>query len=162
MGKKDVHAVFIPEISVDIKSEAARLKAVMDEHDCVNIFLSEGAGVKDIVAQMEAAGQEVPRDAFGHVKLDKVNPGQWFAAQFGPMIGAEKVLVQKSGYFARSAAANQRDRALIESCAALAVTVALKGESGCVGHDEERGDELRAIEFERIKGGKAFDVELLV
>ena len=160
MGKKDVHAVFIPEISVDIKSEAARLKAVMDEHDCVNIFLSEGAGVKDIVAQMEAAGQEVPRDAFGHVKLDKVNPGQWFAAQFGPMIGAEKVLVQKSGYFARSAAANQRDRALIESCAALAVTVALKGESGCVGHDEERGDELRAIEFERIKGGKAFDVEL--
>ena len=26
-----------------------------------------------------------------------------------------------------------------------------------VGHDEERGDELRAIEFERIAGGKAFD-----
>ena len=23
--------------------------------------------------------------------------------------------------------------------------------------DEERGDELRAIEFDRIKGGKAFD-----
>ena len=26
-----------------------------------------------------------------------------------------------------------------------------------VGHDEERGDELRAIEFPRIKGGKEFD-----
>ena len=35
--------------------------------------------------------------------------------------------------------------------------VALRGESGVVGHDEERGDELRAIEFPRIKGGKAFD-----
>jgi pyrophosphate--fructose-6-phosphate 1-phosphotransferase len=26
-----------------------------------------------------------------------------------------------------------------------------------VGHDEERGDELRAIEFPRIAGGKEFD-----
>ena len=26
--------------------------------------------------------------------------------------------------------------------------------------DEERGDELRAIEFERITGGKAFDVSV--
>ena len=30
----------------------------------------------------------------------------------------------------------------------------------CIGHDEERGDELRAIEFERIAGGKEFDVAL--
>jgi len=27
-----------------------------------------------------------------------------------------------------------------------------------IGHDEERGGELRAIEFERIKGGKTFDM----
>ena len=26
-----------------------------------------------------------------------------------------------------------------------------------VGHDEDHGDELRAIEFDRIKGGKRFD-----
>ena len=39
----------------------------------------------------------------------------------------------------------------------LAVDCALRGESGVIGHDEERGDELRAIEFPRIKGGKAFD-----
>ena len=26
-----------------------------------------------------------------------------------------------------------------------------------IGHDEERGGVLRAIEFERIKGGKPFD-----
>jgi len=66
----------------------------MDNLDCVNIFLSEGAGVKDIVAEMEAKGEEVPCDAFGHVKLDKINPGHWFAATFAPMIKAEKVLVQ--------------------------------------------------------------------
>lgn len=156
-AKKEVHAVYIPEIPVDIKGEAERLKGIMDELDCVNIFLSEGAGVKDIVAQMEAKGEEVPRDAFGHVKLDKINPGQWFAATFAPMIQAEKVLVQKSGYFARSAAANVADRKLISECVEVGVAAALKGESGCVGHDEERGDVLRPIEFERIAGGKAFD-----
>ena len=43
--------------------------------DCVNLFLSEGAGVGEIVAAMEAAGEEVPRDPFGHVQLDKINPG---------------------------------------------------------------------------------------
>ena len=30
--------------------------------------------------------------------------------------------------------------------------------TGLIGHDEERGGELRAIEFARIKGGKAFNV----
>eukprot|EP01050_Picozoa_sp_SAG11_P009429 SAG11_NODE_884_length_6733_cov_3.462617_3_plen_89_part_00 len=54
----------------------ARLKLVIDTYDCCNIFISEGAGVESIVAEMEAAGEEVPRDAFGHIKLDKVNPGQ--------------------------------------------------------------------------------------
>lgn len=28
-----------------------------------------------------------------------------------------------------------------------------------IGHDEERGDALRAIEFSRIKGGKPFDID---
>ena len=44
------------------------------------------------------------RDAFGHVKLDKVNPGAYFAKQFAAKIGAEKVMVQKSGYYSRAAA----------------------------------------------------------
>jgi len=107
---------------------------------------------------MEAAGDQVPRDPFGHVQLDKINPGQWFAKQFAAALGADKVLVQKSGYFARSAAANTADLALIQQCTALAVDAALRGESGVVGQDEERGDELRVIEFERIAGGKTFDV----
>ena len=74
--------------------------------------------------------------------------------------GAEKVLVQKSGYMARAAPANVADRALINACATLAVECGIKGNSGCIGQDEERGDSLRAIEFPRIKGGKAFDVRV--
>jgi len=154
----DVHGVFLPEKPFDIAEEAKRLRAIMDREDCVNLFISEGAGVSEIVAAMEAAGEEVPRDPFGHVMLDKINPGQWFARQFAAELGADKVLVQKSGYFSRSAAANAADLALIRQCTDYAVDAALRGESGVVGQDEERGDELRAIEFERIKGGKKFDV----
>jgi diphosphate-dependent phosphofructokinase len=153
----DVHGVFVPERPFDIADEAKRLRRVMDELDGVNLFVSEGAGVSEIVAAMEEAGQDVPRDPFGHVQLDKVNPGAWFAKQFAELLGAEKTMVQKSGYFARSAAANDRDLALIKECTDLAVDCALRGEAGVVGHDEERGGELRAIEFPRIKGGKAFD-----
>ncbi len=40
----------------------------------------------------------------------------------------------------------------------LAVDCALRGESGVIGHDIERGDVLRAIEFDRIAGGKKFEV----
>jgi len=155
----EVHGVFIPEMNVDIAAEAARLKAVMDKTDNVNIFISEGAGVESIVAEMQAKGQEVPRDAFGHIKLDAVNPGKWFADQFSKMLGAEKTLVQKSGYYARAAAANQQDLSLIKSCVDLAVECALRRESGVMGHDEDRGNVLRAIEFPRIKGGKPFDID---
>jgi len=154
----DVHGVFLPERPFDIAAEADRLRAVMDAHDGVNLFISEGAGVAEIVAAMEAAGEEVPRDAFGHVRLDAINPGQWLARQFAQAIGAEKVLVQKSGYFSRSAPANAADLALIRQCTDHAVDAALRGESGVIGQDEERGDTMRAIEFERIRGGKAFDV----
>ena len=153
----DVHGVYIPERAFDLTAEVARLRSIMDEHGGVNLFISEGAGQGEIVAAMEAAGEEVPRDAFGHVKLDKINPGQWFADRFARELGAEKVLVQKSGYFSRSAPANAADRELIAHCTRLAVEAALEGTSGVVGHDEERGDELRVIEFDRIAGGKSFD-----
>jgi diphosphate-dependent phosphofructokinase len=156
-SRRDIHAIYIPELSIDLQAEAKRLGEIMDKQGNVNIFLSEGAGVDSIVAEMESRGDEVPRDAFGHVKIDQINPGAWFGKQFGPMIGAEKVLVQKSGYFARSAAANQRDLDLIQECVVIAVDSALAGVSGLVGHDEEQGNQLRAIEFHRIKGGKAFD-----
>ena len=155
-----IHGVYVPEIHIDLDAEAARLTKVMDEVGCVNLFLSEGAGVPDIVAAMEAAGQEVPRDPFGHVKLDMINPGQYFAKQFAEKLGAEKTMVQKSGYFSRSARANAQDLELIAAMCDKAVEAAMAGIPGVVGHDEERGDELRAIEFPRIAGHKAFDTSV--
>ena len=154
----DVHAVFLPELAIDIEGEAARLRTVMDEIGNVNIFLSEGAGVPEIIAEKEARGEEVERDPFGHVKLDTINPGQWFAKQFAERIGAEKVMVQKSGYFSRAWHANADDLRLIKSMTDLAVECALKGESGVIVHDEENGDRLCAIAFPRIAGGKPFDI----
>ncbi len=156
----DIHAVFVPEDHIDLDHEADRLRTVMDETGCVNVFLSEGAGVADIVAQLEAAGEDVPRDPFGHVQLDKVNPGAWFAEEFAKRLGAEKTMVQKSGYYSRSAAANAFDLDLIRQCTEKAVECAFAGEAGVIGHDEERGDELRAVEFARIKGGKKFDTSV--
>lgn len=157
--RKAVHAVFVPEMELDIAAEAKRLNAVMDKVDNVNIFISEGAGLESIIKEMEAAGEEVPRDAFGHVKLDAVNPGKWFGEQFAKLLNAEKVLIQKSGYFARAAASNEADLKLIKECADVAVDSALKGIGGVVGHDENKNDELRACEFPRIAGGKPFDID---
>ncbi len=154
----DVDALFLPEMHFDIDDEAARLKKVMDERGNVNIFISEGAGVPEIIAEMEANGEEVRRDAFGHVRLDEINPGVWFSKQFADRLGAEKVMVQKSGYFSRSAASNQFDLDLIGQMADLAVESAMNGTSGVIGHDEEDGDKLKAIEFSRIAGHKAFDI----
>jgi pyrophosphate--fructose-6-phosphate 1-phosphotransferase len=107
---------------------------------------------------MQSRGQEVERDAFGHIKLDKVNVGDWFSKQFAKLVGAEKTLVQKSGYFARSAPANVEDLRLIKGMVDLAADCGLRGVSGVIGNDEERGGVLRAIEFPRIKGGKPFDI----
>jgi len=153
----DIHGVYLPEAAFDIEAEARRLRASMDEIGCVNLFISEGAGVESIVAELEAAGEPVERDPFGHVQLNTINPGAWFGKQFAKQLGAEKVMIQKSGYFSRSAAANAQDLELIRLCVERAVDCALRGEGGVVGHDEDHDDELRAIEFDRIKGGKRFD-----
>ncbi len=154
----EIHAAYVPELTYDLDAEAVRLKKVMDTIGNVNIFLSEGAGVPEIVREMEEAGQEVARDAFGHVRLDMINPGVWFAQQFADRIGAEKVMVQKSGYFSRSARANHEDLELIRSMTDYAVECALRGEAGVIGHDEEDEDRLKAIPFPRIEGHKKFDV----
>ena len=156
--KWDIDAVYIPETDFDFTTECERLKKRMDEKDGVNIFLSEGAGLETIIREMESNGEEVPRDAFGHVRLDEINPGQWFAKQFAKALDAEKVLVQKSGYFARSAKSNEQDLELIKQSAFFGADKATTGESGVAGLDDDHGQELRLIEFERIKGGKPFDV----
>ena len=153
----DVDAVYVPETDFDFQKEVDRLKKRMDEKDGVNIFLSEGAGLETIVREMESRGEEVPKDAFDHVRLDEINPGQWFAKQFSGALDAEKTLVQKSGYFARSAKPNQQDLDLIKRSALFGVEQAIKGNSGVAGLDDDHNKELRLIEFERIKGGKPFD-----
>lgn len=158
--KWDVDAIYIPEEDFDFQLEVNRLKKVMDEKDGVNIFLSEGAGQETIIRELESKGEVVPRDAFGHVRLDEINPGQWFAKQFAKELGAEKTLVQKSGYFARSAKANAKDLELIKKSAFFGAEKALQGESGLAGLDDDQDGQLKLIDFKRIKGGKPFDTSL--
>ena len=155
---KTLQGVYLPEMAFDLEAEAARLKALMDRNGFVSIFVSEGACLDVIVSGLEAAGEAVKRDAFGHVKIDTVNVGNWFSKQFAALIGAERSMVQKSGYYARSAPANGDDLRLIQSMTDLAVDCALNGISGVTGHDEDQGGKLRCIEFPRIKGGKHFDL----
>ena len=154
----EVHGLYVPEAVFDLETEAHRLTETMDRLGSVNLFISEGAGLGTILSELERSGEDIPRDPFGHVKMDKINPGTWFASRFAERLDAQKVMVQKSGYFSRSAAPNQRDLDLIRSMTDLAVSSALRGEPGVIGHDEERGDQLRAIEFSRIRGGKPFDI----
>ena len=154
----DIDAIFIPELKMDFDHECDRLKKRMDEKDCINIFLSEGAGTDTIIAEMESKNQKVERDAFGHVALDSLNPGQWFAKEFSKKLNADKTLVQKSGYFARSAAPGVRDLKLIGDSAKMAVDYAMMGKSGLIGMDDELDGKLAKIDFERIKGGKPFEV----
>ena len=153
----DIHSILIPEEKIDLEKECSRLNKIMEKHDCVNIFLSEGAGLETIINETEKEGGEILRDAFGHVRLDDLNPGQWFAKQFKNRLQAKKVLVQKSGYFGRSSKANQKDLELIFEMADYAVKSATNGVNGVVGWDQDNNN-LSCIEFHRIKGGKPFDI----
>ena len=156
--KWDIHSILIPEQNINIIEECNRLKKVMDKYDCVNVFLSEGAGVDTIIAEAENSGEKILRDAFGHVRLDELNPGKWFANKFGKELNANKILVQKSGYFARSAKSNKEDLDLIFKVADFATESALRKQNGVVGWDEENNNKLSCIDFSRIKGGKPFDI----
>lgn len=156
---RDIHAIWIPELKLDLLAEGARLKKQMDTVGCVNVFFGEGTGIQEIIAAMEADGEVVERDAFGHVSLNKICPGEYFSSHLAKAINADKVIVQKSGYFARAAAANAFDIELIGRCAEKGVESAIGGVSGCMGQDEDKpGHPIRAIEFNRVKGGKPFDV----
>lgn len=155
---KNIDGLYLPEMAFDLDAEAARLRAIMDRCGFVTLFVSEGAGLDTIVAEREAAGETVKRDAFGHVKIDTINVGNWFQKHFATLLGAERSMVQKSGYYARSAPANYEDLRLIQSMVDLGVESALNGVSGVTGHDEDQNGKLRTIEFPRIKGGKHFDL----
>ena len=155
----DVDAIYIPEMNIDFEKEYIRLKSQMDKKDCVNIFLSEGAGIENILNEMSDSGYKISKDAFGHVRLDEINPGKWFAEIFYKKLNADKVLVQKSGYFARSANSNKEDLGLIFKTVDFAIQCALNRTSGVVGIDENNG-KMSCIAFNRIRGGKPFDFKV--
>ena len=129
----------------------------MDEYDCVNIFLSEGAGINSIISDMEKENLEIPKDAFGHIRLDEVNPGKWFSKKLKSELNADKVLVQKSGYFSRSAPSSKEDLEIIFKTVDVAIENAKDGNSGVIGFDEDNNNKLSCIDFNRIRGGKPFD-----
>ena len=156
--KWDIHAIYIPEIDIDLDKESLRLKEIMNQYDCVNIFLSEGAGLETIINEMKKNNEKIEYDAFGHVRIDEINPGMWFAKHFKDSLNADKVLVQKSGYFARSAAPNKTDLELIEKSANKAFECAINKESGVIGI-HEISNKIECINFSEIKGGKKFDVK---
>jgi len=154
----NIHAIYIPEKNIDINQELNRLNKIMDKYDCVNIFLSEGAGINNIISDMKKQNLSIPKDAFGHIRLDEINPGQWFSEKLKLGLKADKVLVQKSGYFARSAPSSKEDLDIIFKTVEIAIYNAIQGKSGVVGFDEEKNNELSCIDFKRIKGGKPFDI----
>ena len=154
----NVHAVWVPEMELDLNSELSRLNEQMDKHDSVNLFLSEGAGTDAIIKEKEAAGEELRRDAFGHVRLDELNPGKWFAKYFKTKLLADKVLVQKSGYFARSSSPNKEDLELIFKLCDFAVESAILENNGVIGEDIENENKLTCIDFNRIRGNRPFKI----
>ena len=99
-------------------------------------------------------------DAFGHIRLDEINPGKWFAKKLKNELRADKVLVQKSGYFSRSAPSSKEDLDIIFQTVEVAIDNALDGNSGVIGFDEEENNKLQCIDFNRIKGGKPFNIKL--
>ena len=55
------------DVIVDLRKESKRLNLIMDNHDCVNIFLSEGAGLNIVIEEMKNNNEKIQYDAFGHV-----------------------------------------------------------------------------------------------
>ena len=100
---KNIDGLYLPETHFNMEEEAERLRETMDRTGFVTLFVSEGACLDEIVADREAAGEEIKRDAFGHVKIDTINVGNWFQKHFAKLLDAERSMVQKSGYYARSA-----------------------------------------------------------
>lgn len=153
-----IHACYVPERDFNLQHEIQHLRPIFERLGSLNIFVSEGACVPAIVQEMESRGENLPRDAFGHVKLDHVNAGKWVGEQIMKALNAQKMLVQKSGYFARSSAANAFDLRLIQSCVDFAVECALSGKSGLVGHDTSNGNKLSCIDFTKVTGARPLDV----
>ena len=58
-SKWKIHGIYIPELSFNLQNEVKRLNTVMNKNDCVNIFLSEGAGIENIIKDKKEDGKDV-------------------------------------------------------------------------------------------------------
>ena len=62
--KWDIHAVLLPEEKINLTQEIVKIKKIMEENDCVNIFLSEGAGLDIIIKETEKTWKKILRRCF--------------------------------------------------------------------------------------------------
>ena len=157
LNRFKIHALYVPEESYDFTVELERLNQTMNDIGCLNVFISEGAFLKEISNEIESKGNEINRDAFGHIQLDSINTGKWISKIISDKINIERVLIQKSGYFARSSAPNSEDLEYIFKICDFAFKQALNGNSGVAGVDE-RTNELSCIDFNLIRGDKGLDI----
>ena len=105
--KWDIHSILLPEENINFEGV-----------DLVELWIlttvliySMKSWFRDNCKRNWKEGKNIERP-FGHVRLT-IKSGQWFAKQFSKRLRANKVLVQKSGYFGRSSKPNQRDLNLI-------------------------------------------------
>lgn len=147
----DIDAIYIPELQINFDEETIRLKKKMDEKGSVNIFVSEGFDSDKILKKLKRQGKKIITDPYGMLKLDHFNVAEYLANKIADKIIAGKILIQESGYFARSASPNEEDLCLIRDSAKLAVYFGLKSLSGVIGKNEENHNELDLIELDKIK-----------
>ena len=152
----NLHGIYVPERKIDLNKEISRLSEIMEDISCINLFVCEGAFLDEISEEALISGESIEKDAFGHVKLDSINTAKWFSSQISKQIDFDRILIQKSGYFSRSAAPNSDDLEYIFKICDLAFENGLKSKSGVVGEDERTG-QLGCIDFDLIKGDKGLD-----
>ena len=92
----DVHGVYVPERPFDIAAEAERLRGLMDEYDCVNLFLGGCRGPRGRRGQGGGRRGGHPRPV--RPRADRQDqPGRPVRQAVRRAAGAD-MLVQKSGY----------------------------------------------------------------
>lgn len=157
IGRYGIHGLYIPEIEVDFVKEISRLNHLMENIGCLNIFVCEGSFSDKIAEQLENNGENVEKDAFGHIRLDSIDTGKWLSEILKKEIEIDRVLIQKSGYFARSSKPAEEEVSYISKICDFAFIMSQKNTSGVAGEDERTG-KLQVIDFNDIKGDKPFDI----
>ena len=153
----DIHGIYVPEKKINLNIEIDRLSKVLESVKCLNLFICEGAFLSEISEDLDRRGTSIDRDAYGHIKLDTVNTAKWFSNKLSELMSFDRILVQKSGYYARSSAPNKEDLEYIFKICDFAFESALNLNSGVVGEDE-RTNELNCIDFDTIKGDKGLNI----